>query len=98
MKLTKEQIDYLNNAKSCTNGTSLITYHISGNSNLWLVTDRLKKEYSTSQNIKSRIVRKEVRIALKTCLYILKNYKKSTCPENGLVLCSGNIIHSSSYV
>lgn len=52
----------------------------------------LTQELSTSQNIKSKQVRKLVKTALKQGLQQLKQVK--SVPENGLILCSGEI---SSY-
>jgi len=53
---------------------------------------------STAHNIKSKTVRKDVISALKSAQYLLKKYKKSKAPKNGLVLLAGIVASSKWYV
>ena len=92
----EQTIITLSQLKAQSNGTSLITYYLQGGSSFWLAVDKLNNELSSASNIKSRIVRKDVEQALRFALYQLKNYKSSSVPENGLVLCSGNVIENKS--
>ena len=87
-------INSLSQSKSVTGGTSLITVYIPSNTDLWLSSSMLNSELSTAHNIKSKSVRKGVIAALKTCIYKLKSYNKHTAPDNGLVLCAGDIINT----
>ena len=52
---------------------------------------------STASNIKSKTVRKDVISALKSSMYLIKAYKKSEAPKNGLVIYAGDI-ENKSYV
>ncbi len=56
----------------------------------------LARELATASNIKSKHVRKHVIAALKSGMYKLKTYKKSKAPENGLILCCGDILVSQT--
>ena len=94
--MQKELIQYLSLAKSTTGGTSLVTMYIPGNSDLWLVSSTLSSELSTSQNIKSKHVKKGVQSALKAAQYQIKMWKSNKSPPNGLVLCSGDIMENRS--
>lgn len=82
-------ITELSNAVSETGGTSLITLYIPSNSNIANYTNQLTNELSTSQNIKDKNVRSSVQKALKSG--IIKLNQISEFPENGLVLCCGEI-------
>ena len=58
---------------------------------------KLKSELSTASNIKNRAVRKAVKSALRSGIRTLKKYKKSM-PENGIVLCAGDIVCNDHYI
>ena len=94
----KDFIKSLSNAKSMSRGTSLITYYLPSESSIWLAVNKLNQELSTASNIKSKTVRKDVITALKSSLHILKTYKGSNAPSNGLVLCSGIIEKNGQWV
>jgi len=94
----EQTITILSQLKSQSNGTSLITYYLQGGSSMWLAVDKLNNELSTASNIKSRVVRKDVEQAIRSSLYQLKNCKSQTVPENGFVLCSGNVIENKCCV
>ena len=96
MNMDKEFIQYLSQAKSTTGGTSLVTMYIPGNTDLWLVSSTLSSELSTSQNIKSKPVKKGVQSALKAAQNQIKMWNGSKAPSNGLVLCSGDIMEGKS--
>ena len=81
----------LNNSKSFTTGTSLITMTIPPNSNLSLTSNQLNNEMSTSHNIKSKHVRLSVQSAIKSAQQQLK-LLGHTSPANGIVLCAGEIM------
>ena len=95
--MTQEQVEFLSIAKSQSGGTSLVTYSIPSNYNMWLVSEKLNNELGTAKNIKDKTVRKDVISALKTSLYLLKTYKKSKAPETGLILCAGITTDSNIY-
>ena len=78
-------IKSLSEMKSSSGGTSLVTYYIPNN--IQMAIQKLNQELCTSYNIKSKAVRKDVIHALKSGIYILKNYQGSL--ENGIVLFSG---------
>jgi peptide chain release factor subunit 1 len=69
--------------------TELVSVYVPAGYNLNKVTEQIRNEQSTAQNIKSKTVRKNVMSALERILQHLKLYKKT--PENGLVIFSGNI-------
>lgn len=96
--MDKQSIQQLLNLKSQSSGTTLITYHINGNSSLWLAIEKLNYELSTANNIKSKQVKKDVEKALKSAIYKLKNYKQNFAPDNGLVLCSGSVLENNCCV
>ena len=56
---------------------------------LSLTSNKLISEMSTAANIKSKIVRKDVKIALRAAQYLIKNSEFNNAPVNGLVLCAG---------
>ena len=97
MKITKEEVEFLAEAKSQSTGTSLVTYSIPSEYNLWLITEKINSELGTAKNIRDKNVRKDVISALKTSLYLLKSHKKSKAPENGLILCAGIASNSNTY-
>ena len=82
----------LNEVKSQSGGTSLITFYIPSSYDLSLVSAKMTIELSTASNIKDKTVRKDVTTALKRSQYQIKNYGKAKAPMNGLVLCSGDIV------
>jgi peptide chain release factor subunit 1 len=69
--------------------TELISLYIPHDRKLSDVTNYLKNEISESQNIKSKLTRKNVLDGISTLLGMLKNYR--VVPENGLVLFAGAI-------
>jgi peptide chain release factor subunit 1 len=89
-----EVIKNLAESRSVTRGTSLVTIYVPSNSQISLVTEKLNNELSTSMNIKSKDVRQAVQSALKSGMQLIKNYPAHCAPENGFVLCAGEI---SSY-
>lgn len=69
--------------------TELISLYIPHDRKLSDVTNYLKNEISESQNIKSKLTRKNVLDGISTLLGMLKNYKD--VPENGVVMFAGAI-------
>jgi len=69
--------------------TELISLYIPHDRKLSDVTGYLKNEVSESQNIKSKLTRKNVLDGISTLLGMLKNYRD--VPENGLVMFAGAI-------
>jgi peptide chain release factor subunit 1 len=69
--------------------TELISLYVPHDRKLSDVTNYLKNEISESQNIKSKLTRKNVLDGISTLLGMLKNYRD--VPENGLVLFAGAI-------
>jgi peptide chain release factor subunit 1 len=69
--------------------TELISLYIPHDRKLSDVTNYLKNEVSESQNIKSKLTRKNVLDGISTLLGMLKNYKE--VPKNGLVMFAGAI-------
>lgn len=85
-----ELVRKLNDVKSESGGTSLITIFIPPNSNLNLTSNQLNSELSTSQNIKNKNIKSSVQSAIKSAQQQLKLLGQLS-PDNGLVLCSGSI-------
>ena len=83
-----ELLTQLSQAKPTVRGTSLITYLISANSDLWLVQKHLKQELSTADNIKNKSLRKAVTNNITT---ILQNIPKGNSGEHGFVILSGDV-------
>lgn len=97
--MNKQFISYLNDVRSKSDGTSLITLYIPSEYNLWLAVDFLVQERSSASNIKDKNVRNDVISALKTGIYNLKSLGTNLAPKNGLVLCCGEIsTKSNSYL
>lgn len=92
--MNQETIETLANLKSQSGGTSLITYYLSGNTNLWLAVEKLNNELSTASNIKNKTVRKDVEQALRQSIYQLKNCGLNKTPTNGYVLCAGTVVEN----
>ncbi len=70
--------------------TELVSVYVPAGYNFNKVVEQIKNEQSTSQNIKSKTVRKNVMGALERILQHVKLYEQTT-PENGLVIFSGNV-------
>ena len=83
----KKLLKYLKNKKGFH--TELISLYIPHDRKLSDITNHLKNEISESQNIKSKLTRKNVLDGISTLLGQLKNIK--SVPENGLVMFSGAI-------
>ncbi len=84
---TKKLLELLKGKKGFH--TELISLYIPHNRKLSDVTNHLKNEISESQNIKSKLTRKNVLDSIFTLLGQLRNIKD--VPENGLVMFSGAI-------
>ncbi len=84
---TKKLLEVLKGKKGFH--TELISLYIPHDRKLSDVTNYLKNEVSESQNIKSKLTRKNVLDGISILLGQLKNIKQ--VPENGLVLYSGAI-------
>ncbi|MFX1308495.1 MAG: peptide chain release factor aRF-1 [Promethearchaeota archaeon] len=74
--------------------TELISVYIPHDRKISDVTNHLKNEISESQNIKSKLTRKNVLDSISSILGQLKNIKE--VPENGLVIFSGAIPQSNT--
>ena len=96
--MNRSSIEQLSNLHSSSGGTSLVTYCLQGNTNIWLATQKLNEELSTASNIRNKNVRKDVEQALRQLLHQLKNYRLQKVPENGLVLCAGSVIENKQCV
>jgi len=70
-------------------GTELVTVYIPNDKSITDTTSYLRNEYAQSQNIKSRVTRKNVMWAIESMLNRLKTYKKP--PPNGLALFVGHM-------
>ena len=69
--------------------TELVTIYVPAGFNLANVVEQIRSEQGTSQNIKSKTVRKNVTGALERILQHLKLYKQT--PANGMAIFSGNV-------
>jgi len=69
--------------------TELVSLYIPHDRKISDVTNHLKNEISESQNIKSKLTRKNVLDSISSLIGQLKNVKE--VPENGLVMFSGAI-------
>jgi peptide chain release factor subunit 1 len=69
--------------------TELVTVYVPAGFNLNKVLEQIRSEQGTSQNIKSKAVRKNVMGALEKIIQHLKLYKQT--PENGVAIFSGNV-------
>ncbi len=70
-------------------GTELVTVYIPPDKSITETTAYLRNEYAQSQNIKSRVTRKNVMWAIESLLNRLKTYKRP--PSNGLALFVGHM-------
>jgi peptide chain release factor subunit 1 len=84
---TKKLLEHLKDKKGFH--TELISLYIPHDRKISDVTNYLKNEISESQNIKSKLTRKNVLDSISSLLGQLKNINKA--PENGLVMFSGAI-------
>ena len=84
---TKQKLEELKSKKGFH--TELISVYIPHDRKVSDVTNHLKNEISESQNIKSKLTRKNVLDSINSLLGQLKNIKE--IPENGLVMFSGAI-------
>jgi peptide chain release factor subunit 1 len=84
---TKRLLENLSNKKGFH--TELISLYIPLDRKISDVTNYLKNEISESQNIKSKLTRKNVLDGISSLLGRLKNIKEA--PDNGLVMFSGAI-------
>jgi peptide chain release factor subunit 1 len=89
---TKKLLENLGNKKGFH--TELISLYIPHDKKISDVTNYLKNEISESQNIKSKLTRKNVLDSISSLLGQLKNIKE--VPENGLVMFSGAIPQSNT--
>jgi len=89
---TKKLIEDLKNKKGFH--TELISVYIPHDRKISDVSNHLKNEVSESQNIKSKLTRKNVLDSISSLLGQLKNIKE--VPENGLVMFSGAIPQSNT--
>ncbi len=69
--------------------TELISIYIPDGYDINLVAQRVRDEYSTAQNIKSKTTRKNVLGALEKISQYLKLHR--TTPKNGLIIFCGNV-------
>jgi peptide chain release factor subunit 1 len=75
-------------------GTQLVSVYIPAGYNISEEISRLRNEYSTSSNIKSKQTRTNVLGAIDKILQYLKLYRET--PKNGLVVFAGNISNDQS--
>ncbi len=69
--------------------TELVSVYVPAGYSLHEMTSQLRQEQSTSENIKSKTVRKNVTTALEKIMRHMQLYKKT--PDNGLALFCGNV-------
>ena len=84
-------VQELAHATSQTGGTSLVTIYVLPESNLNQISSKITSELATSKNIKDKTVRCDVQSALKSALHKIRSYSDHHAPENGFVLCAGEI-------
>lgn len=89
---TKKLLDYLKAKKGFH--TELVSLYIPHDRKISDVTNYLKNEISESQNIKSKLTRKNVLDSIASLLGQLKNVNNA--PENGLIMFSGAIPQSNT--
>ncbi len=70
-------------------GTELVTVYLPPDKSISELTSYLRNEYAQSQNIKSRVTRKNVMWAIESLLNRLKMYKRP--PPNGLAMFVGHM-------
>ncbi|RLI98554.1 MAG: hypothetical protein DRO99_00360, partial [Candidatus Aenigmatarchaeota archaeon] len=86
-KKLKKLLDMLGSIRG--RHTELVTVYVPSGYNLSKISDQIRQEQSTAQNIKSKSVRKNVMGALEKILQHLKLYKQT--PKNGLAIFCGNV-------
>ena len=69
--------------------TELVSVYVPTGYSLHEITNQLRQEQGTAENIKSKTVRKNVTTSLEKIMRHLQLYKKN--PEHGLALFCGNI-------
>lgn len=69
--------------------TELVSVYVPAGYSLHEMTNQLRQEQSTSENIKSKPVRKNVTTALEKIMRHLQLYKRN--PDNGLAIFCGNV-------
>jgi peptide chain release factor subunit 1 len=89
---TRKKLEELKSKKGFH--TELISLYIPHDRKISDITNHLKNEISESQNIKSKLTRKNVLDSINSLLGQLKNIKE--VPENGLVMFSGAIPQSNT--
>jgi peptide subunit release factor 1 (eRF1) len=89
MQTPIEIINQLSEATSETNGTSLITLYVPYNYQLSVINTLLNNELSSCHNIKDKTVKSAVQKALKNSIQKINQIEEF--PENGFVLCAGNL-------
>lgn len=83
----KRQLDEIKKIRG--RGTELVTIYVPSNYDINALKKMVEQEWSTAQNIKSDITRKNVQTALEKIMHALRHFKE--VPPNGLVIFSGNI-------
>ncbi len=89
---TKKMLELLGSKKGFH--TELVSLYIPHDRKISDVTNHLKSEISESQNIKSKLTRKNVLDSISSLLGQLRNIKE--LPENGLIMFSGAIPQSNT--
>ena len=70
--------------------TSLITYLISKDTNIWLSNSKFKTELKTASNIKDKTNRQNVQGAWRSIISLIKTIK--TVPDNGMAMFVGTCL------
>ncbi len=83
----KKLVRMLNDIKG--KHTELVSVYVPAGYSLHEITNQLRSEQSTAENIKSKQVRKNVTTALEKIMRHLQLYKKT--PEHGLAIFCGNV-------
>jgi len=91
----KKQIEFLKKIKG--KGTELISVYIPADSQIHLISSKLREEAGQASNIKSKSTRKNVSDAIERILQHLKIYSNKA-PENGIAIFCGDISDNPSKV
>ena len=75
--------------------TSLVTYLVSKDTNLWLTVPKFKAELKTASNIKDKTNRQNVQGAWRSILSLVKNIKE--VPVNGMAIFVGTCLDQNGY-
>ncbi len=87
-----DTLTHLQSIKPVIRGTTLITYIVPGDMDIWLLNKHLTKEISVTGNVKSKHVRTSVVSALKALNGSINiSCIKGKTPPNGLVMLAGKI-------